>query len=563
MSWQVSIHLVPMLLAVIICLGLLPIVWRYREHSEALWMSTFLSAVIIWTVIYSLQVMSTDLGTKELLNNFRYPFVSLATIGWMLFALSFTHRDRWITYRLVAVLLAIPVITQFVVWTNAYHGLMRASTELIRQDGIYLMEIDFGTWFWVHAVHAYILTLGGIALMIWFAIDTWRVYRTQAIIMTVAVLLPFIPAVLVDFGVTTLDYTPVFFSVTAILIAYALLNYRLLDVVPVARKSVVDEMSDSMFVLDLEERVVDLNDAAADLLETTDEVIGEHIDSVFPIAVTDRYDGLTETTDEIALDIDDETRYFTLRLSRFRDEAGEHRAWLLVLQDVTAIKTREQELEVLNRVVRHDIQNDMNVVLGYAELADERFEDGEIIDPIIYGSRHAIELTETVRDLLQSITGEGDLELEAINLADSLDAELQKARATHEEAEFEVEGEIDPELCVRANNMISSIFTNLFTNAVRHNDRETPKITVAVEEDDETIQIRIADNGPGVPDEDKGEIFGQGQKGLESRGTGVGLYLVETLTTQFGGTVRIEDNEPRGAVFVVELERARVTQPAV
>jgi len=104
--------------------------------------------------------------------------------------------------------------------------------------------------------------------------------------------------------------------------------------------------------------------------------------------------------------------------------------------------------------------------------------------------------------------------------------------------------------------MLASVFRNLLNNAVQHNDTDAPEVTVTCEETDDRIRVRVADNGPGVPDAEKDEIFGKGEKGLDSAGSGIGLYLVSVLTRQFGGDVWVEDNEPRGAVFVVELLRA-------
>jgi signal transduction histidine kinase len=68
--------------------------------------------------------------------------------------------------------------------------------------------------------------------------------------------------------------------------------------------------------------------------------------------------------------------------------------------------------------------------------------------------------------------------------------------------------------------------------------------------------VSIADNGPGIEDKHKEQIFQEGEKGLESGGTGVGLYLVKTLVDKYGGDVWVEDNEPTGSVFVVELPLA-------
>jgi signal transduction histidine kinase len=67
------------------------------------------------------------------------------------------------------------------------------------------------------------------------------------------------------------------------------------------------------------------------------------------------------------------------------------------------------------------------------------------------------------------------------------------------------------------------------------------------------VAIRIADNGPGVSADQKDTLFGTGERDLESTGSGMGLYLVDTLVTSYGGEVWIEDNDPEGSIFVVEL----------
>ena len=112
------------------------------------------------------------------------------------------------------------------------------------------------------------------------------------------------------------------------------------------------------------------------------------------------------------------------------------------------------------------------------------------------------------------------------------------------------------ETTVVANEMLDSVLRNLLKNAIQHNDSEIPEVQVSATERAGMAVVRIADNGPGVPDSQKDTIFGRGEKGLESEGTGIGLYLVETLLDSYGGDIRIEDNEPSGSVFVVELPTA-------
>jgi signal transduction histidine kinase len=93
-------------------------------------------------------------------------------------------------------------------------------------------------------------------------------------------------------------------------------------------------------------------------------------------------------------------------------------------------------------------------------------------------------------------------------------------------------------------------------NAVEHNDKEEPRVEVTVQEDEETATVRVADNGPGIPDEKKETVFDQGATGRTSGGVGFGLYYVEAMVSEYGGEVRVEDNTPEGTVFVMELPKA-------
>jgi len=148
------------------------------------------------------------------------------------------------------------------------------------------------------------------------------------------------------------------------------------------------------------------------------------------------------------------------------------------------------------------------------------------------------------------------------NLSDSinsLDSVIENARSEFDDAIITVEGPI-PNSKVPGNKLLEAVFRNLVENAVVHNDKETPQVQLSVTVADETLTVAVADNGPGIPDDQKEETFGKGEKGLDSPGTGIGLYLVQRLVDQYGGDVWAEDNEPDGSVFVVELPIADADQ---
>ncbi len=248
-------------------------------------------------------------------------------------------------------------------------------------------------------------------------------------------------------------------------------------------------------------------------------------------------------------------------------ETGERDTIQFISREITQQKRREQQLEtkteelaVINRIVRHDINNDVQLLLGLADgVAAHVDEEGEeYVQRIDDTCDHIAELTSIARSFVDSLEGDGQIDLEPVAVASVLDREIEKKRATFEDATISVEEEI-PDVSVRANELLSSVFGNLLSNAVRHNDADDPRVTVSAEVEKGSLRVSVADNGSGIPDDRKDDVFGKGEMGPKSPGTGIGLYLVHKLVEQYGGTVWVEDGEgrsddqPSGAVFVVEL----------
>ena len=234
-----------------------------------------------------------------------------------------------------------------------------------------------------------------------------------------------------------------------------------------------------------------------------------------------------------------------------------------VVHDVTTRKQYQQRLEaqrdgleILNRVVRHDIRNDLQLLVAYGDLlADHVTDEGaSYLSSMSDSVDNAIDLTRTARDIAETML-RTDADPEAVALGPVLDEQIDAADSTHD-ATVTVEGSI-PAVQVLADEMLASVFRNLLNNAVQHNDTDDPTVRVSVTERDDRVRVRVADDGPGIPDERRESVFGKGQKGLDSDGTGIGLYLVNTMVAHYGGEVWIDDAEPRGAVVIVELPTAQ------
>ncbi len=220
------------------------------------------------------------------------------------------------------------------------------------------------------------------------------------------------------------------------------------------------------------------------------------------------------------------------------------------------LKQQRDSLETLNQMVRHDIRNDLQIVLAYLDTLDMHIEgeQAEYLDAAFESAQSAVELTKTARELSEAML-QADADRYPVRLTSTLRTQVEELSTADSEVEVSL-GDCPADTTVLANDMLDSVFRNLLQNALEHNDKEIPEVLVSVTDREESVLVQVADNGPGIPDDQKEDIFVKGEKGLDSEGSGIGLYLVETLVDQYNGDVWVEDNDPEGAIFTVELPRA-------
>ena len=341
-------------------------------------------------------------------------------------------------------------------------------------------------------------------------------------------------------------------------------------------RKIIDLVPDLVFVKDREGEYLLANEATAAAYGLTqEEVEGRSEDEIIP--ETDdsaefRQDDLAVIKsgepkvigEETLTTADGDTRILqTTKIPYQVPETGED-AVLGYARDITDLKRYEQTLEeqrdtltLLNKVVRHDIRNQLMVVESYTELLADALVDDQnrtYARTVVEAARQAMEITETARDVTEVLLQAG-VDRSPMNLRAELNTQIAQIRSDQDRTTVAVDGSI-ADVTVLADDLLEAVFRNLLTNAVVHNDKNVAEITVSTSVSDETVRVRIADNGPGIADDHKEDIFQEGEKGLESGGTGVGLYLVRTLVDRYGGDVWVEDNEPTGSVFTVELRRA-------
>jgi signal transduction histidine kinase len=249
------------------------------------------------------------------------------------------------------------------------------------------------------------------------------------------------------------------------------------------------------------------------------------------------------------------------------------------VRDITGRKERERRLRVLNRVLRNNLRNKLTVVTGYADHVESELEELAVpadIDPeeakerlrsfpmedALTSVREIQASSDDLTELSQKVREFGET-IERVDISDSVRVRPVVNDLTARYAESYPDASIDldvDDVSVKGNSeFLHLVVGELVENARQHSDRPTPSVELGVTADSEDrVQIRVADDGPGIPDIER-EVLREGEEGSLLHGSGIGLWTIHWLVTRIGGTVSIEDNEPTGTVVTVTIPQAEST----
>jgi signal transduction histidine kinase len=200
-----------------------------------------------------------------------------------------------------------------------------------------------------------------------------------------------------------------------------------------------------------------------------------------------------------------------------------------------------------NDLLRHDVRNALQVVDGHATvLADHEDEQVRESAATIRGQTESLERIVTeVESVVEVLTGE--VTGEVVDLTAVLADVTESLAADHTGVTVEYDGA--SELPVAGGEALYPVFSNLIGNAIEHAN-EPVTVSVSARREGETGVVRVADDGPGIPESDRDRVF---ERGVSTDGGGHGLYVAETVVRRLDGNIRVEESDLGGAAFVVEV----------
>lgn len=342
MAWTQLIFIVLLLVSSLISMSIALSAWQKRLVIWSRPFAYLMLAITSWTLFKAFQVASNVENTNLFWGNLEYIGIATMPVCYFVFAYGY-YSQKLPSRNTLGFLLIMPVLTNLWAWTNA-GGLFRGPVTFPNNGYFPDVHYEFGIGFWIHSAYSYGLILIGITLLIWAWRDSSMLRRQQTGIVLASTLVPLIANIIHVAGYTPIDFTPLGFSVMGILMSWGLTRFAILDIAPVARQLVVDSMLDGLLVLDLQNRIVDINQSGAKILGHTPEaLLKKPLESFLVSEHSSIHSWLKTNEMKGQMEFSLGTQTYEVRISPI--EAGmRFNGRLLTFHDITDRKRTENEL---------------------------------------------------------------------------------------------------------------------------------------------------------------------------------------------------------------------------
>ena len=583
-------------LVAVVAFALAAAVWGHRRTPGVAPLALLAVCAGWWSLFYGLELASTTLERVLLYARLEYLGIVWVPVCWLAFARSYTAKP--LSSRLLLLLCLLPAITLALVWTNAPHNLFPHGlvwSQVGLEGAPPRLDVSYGPLFWLHTAYSYGLILVGTLLVARFLWRSPGRYRAQSLILLGGVTAPFVANALYLTGASgDLDVTPFGFAVAGALIVWGMFRHRLFRLVPVARGLVVESMSDGVFVVDAEGRIIDANPAILRIAGRTAEAfVGRLAGEVFGERreALARYRDLTEPRQEVMM-VDG--RVFELHLSPLK-RGREMGGTVVVVRDTTESVARERELrrakveaEAADRAktqflanISHELRTPLTAVIGFSELLTLTLTDEKNREYASLIFRSGEELLGRINAALTLALAEAqELELEPTTFP--LNTLLQEVADAYRETitargnAFRLEVADDVSDLHTDRDKLREVVAQLLANAAKFTEGGEVNLKASLvglkEPDHEAsgatdyLLITVTDTGIGIAAEHIPVIFDAFVQADPSNtraygGSGVGLTLCKRLCELLGGDITVQSALGVGSTFTVRLPASAPAEP--
>lgn len=552
MPWQPTLYSFLAFGAAGISLAIAIRICEYRDERGATLFIALLLAATGWSAMYAIQLGFPGEEVQQLWQRLGVAVGGSIPVVWLLFAVTYSGRGGWLTRPVEAALLVEPVGFALLTLTNPVHDLVWRELSLTDTVVGPMLDPTFGPVMYGHVVWSYLAITAGLGVLFYVFLRNPTVYRRQTVLLMLAAVVPMSANMAFISGVSfgpfpALDPTPFTFVVTGVLVGMAFFRFDLLTRAPVARRHVLNGMGDGMLVLDTDGEVVDANRVAQQVLGT-DSPVGRPVTALFEGDESGEPTGwLDDRT--LTATVEGRQQSYDLQCAELTDSSGEGLGHVVSLRRVTDRNRYEQRLEVTQRVLRHNLRNEMSVIRARAEQLAQNGGHPEARQ-IVDRTEELINLSEKSRLITRIERGE-NTDTVPVDVHERLVALCDRFAEEHPDASVDRELPSGCTAALQDPALFDIPLENVIENAIVHNDGAEPHVRVSARQTDRAVCVRVEDNGPEIP-ETEFAVIESGSESSLHHGSSIGLWLAYWSVRTAGGSISFETG-PHGNVVTLEF----------
>jgi diguanylate cyclase (GGDEF)-like protein/PAS domain S-box-containing protein len=347
--------------------------WKRKAYPGSRPLTVLMLGLTLWCITYALFWLRFLAPTPFFWLDATYLSIAIVPLASLAFTLQLTGRGNFLTRGRLLLLTVQPILILLILWTDPYHGWFFAGKRTPDQGTI----LDGGPAFYINLAYSYALILISAGLLIQGYLRSKGLYRQQFAALALGISTPLAGNVVSLLGASpfpNLDLTPLLFTVTGLVFSFALFRLGFLDIVPIARHTLVEQMADGLLVLDAQNRVVDINPAAQAFMRVEHEsVIGRPANELMAPwpEIRERFADTRSTQQEVVVP-DRPDQIIDLRIAPLYDRSGIFNGRLIILRDISERVLIEKRLRQANKELEK--QDEENKAL-HAQLREQAIRD--------------------------------------------------------------------------------------------------------------------------------------------------------------------------------------------
>jgi putative nucleotidyltransferase with HDIG domain/PAS domain S-box-containing protein len=363
MTRDEAIFLIPYFASLAISIGVLIYTWRRRNVQGAFIFAWFVLGQVLWITGFILELLSTDINTKIFWDGFQWFASFFLVIAIPIFAVQFTQYKISKPRLLFWLSFIVPVIFLLLLLSDQTYHLIYTNTRLTSNNTPFAeLLYDFTPAVYGYAIYVYIITLWVVYRIIRYATRPYSLYRVQAALIILGLLIPVVGTVvtLLDVHIASQrDLTPFTTAAGILIIAWGLFRFRIFNVVHIARDRVFEALVEPVVILDNQANIVDVNFSMLSLLgKTAAEVIGAQAKDVFadfPIPIK-LYSHVSYAHADATVELGGLITHYELTVWPLYNSNKEIIGRVYISHDVTTNKELEKDLRKLNAELENRVR---------------------------------------------------------------------------------------------------------------------------------------------------------------------------------------------------------------